>query len=131
MLFVGRWLLGYFGFLNGRFYYIYGFFLLMFVMLLVVSVCVSIVSVYVLLNAEDYRWHWLAFLCASSSAGYILLYSVYFFLAKTHMEGALQTLWFFAYVGMACLTLAMMTGSIGALGARIFITRIYSYTKAD
>ena len=47
--------------------------LLVFVILLVVSACVSVVSTYVLLNSEDYRWHWLSFLSSSSSILYIAL----------------------------------------------------------
>ena len=48
-------------FWNYKFYYVYGFMFLVFLILLVVTICVTIVTTYVLLNAEDYRWHWNAF----------------------------------------------------------------------
>lgn len=104
---------------------------LVFIIFLIVTICVAIVSTYVLLNAEDYRWHWLAFLTSASSAGYIFLYSLYYFYAKTHMAGIVQTTYYFSYVTLICLTVGVITGAIGALGTRIFITKIYSYTKAD
>lgn len=104
---------------------------LVFCVLIIVTVCVSIVSTYILLNSEDYRWSWLAFFSSCSSSFYILLYSIYFFVMKTNMTGLLQTAYYFSTVGCALLTLGLITGSIGSLGTRIFVSRIYSYTKAD
>ena len=86
-----------------KYYYVYGFLLLVFTILIIVRsyfvmlftfpVCVTIVSIYLLLNNEDYRWPWMAFNAASSTGLYVLLYSVYYFIAKTEMSGILQT-WF-------------------------------------
>lgn len=103
----------------------------MFLILTVVSVCVSIVSTYLLLNSEDHRWHWLAFLASSSSALYAFAYAVYFYFAKTNMSGVVQFASFFGWLTLGLTSLAMMTGAVGALGTRIFITYIYGYTKAD
>jgi transmembrane 9 superfamily member 3 len=44
---------------------------------------VTIVAVYFLLNSEDYRWPWLSFLAAGSTAVYVFLYAVFFFFMKT------------------------------------------------
>jgi transmembrane 9 superfamily member 3 len=49
--------------------------LLVYVILAIVLVCATIVAVYFLLNAEDYRWQWLSFIGAGSTAGYVFLYS--------------------------------------------------------
>lgn len=66
-----------------KIYYVYGFMLLVFIILLIVSACVSIVSTYFLLNSEDHRWHWVSFMTCASAAGYIYLYSIYYFMVKT------------------------------------------------
>lgn len=104
---------------------------LVFVILLIVTVCVTIVSTYVLLNAEDYRWHWSAFASGGSTALYVFLYSIYYFLAKTRMSGMMQTTFYFGYMMMACTGLFIMTGTIGFIGANVFIRRIYQYIKSD
>jgi hypothetical protein len=62
-----------------------------------VTACVSIVSTYILLNAEDYRWHWFSFLAGASAAGYIGIYSVYYYGEKTNMEGSVQTTFYFGW----------------------------------
>lgn len=57
------------------------------VILITVSMCVTIVSTYFLLNTEDYRWQWMSFLSSASTAGYVYVYSIYYFLVKTRMSG--------------------------------------------
>merc|ERR1719197_1126987 len=52
-------------FWNYKFYYVYGFMLLVYIILVIVTVSVTIVVTYFLLNNEDYRWQWPAFLCTS------------------------------------------------------------------
>merc|ERR1712100_629634 len=66
-------------FWNYKFYYVYGFMLLVYAILTMVTFCVSIVVTYFLLNAEDWRWQWTAFVSSGSSAGYVFCYSVYYF----------------------------------------------------
>jgi hypothetical protein len=49
-----------------------------------------VVGTYFLLNAENYHWHWTAFSSAASIAGYVYLYSIYYFAFKTKMTGFFQ-----------------------------------------
>jgi len=114
-----------------KFYYVYGFMFLVFVILAIVTVCVTIVSTYVLLNAEDYRWHWTSFAAGGSTALYVFLYAIYYFIAKTRMTGLMQTAFYWGYMVMFCLGLFIMTGSIGFLGTNIFVRQIYKYIKSD
>ena len=78
-----------------KIYYVYGFILLVLGILGTVTVCVTIVCTYFLLNAEDYRWHWTSFLSAASTAGYVYVYSIYYFFFKTRMYGLFQVNIFF------------------------------------
>merc|ERR1712195_53457 len=119
------------GFWNYKYYYVYGFMLLVFLILLVVSIMITIVSTYFLLNAEDYRWPWTALMSAASTAFYVYLYSVYYFMTKTKMTGFFQTVWYFGYMFMFCVALGSVTGSVGYMAASGFVRRIYHNIKSD
>lgn len=114
-----------------QFYYVYGFMFLVFLILLIVTVCTTIVSTYVLLNAEDYRWHWSSFASGGSTALYVYLYAIYYFFTKTRMSGVMQVAYYFGYMGIFCIGIFMLTGAVGFFGASIFVHRIYQYIKSD
>jgi transmembrane 9 superfamily protein 3 len=114
-----------------KYYYVYGFMLLVYIILVIVTICVTIVSTYFLLNSEDYRWHWVSFMSAASTAGYVFLYSVYYFFVKTKMSGFFQTAFYFGYMAMFCLGLGVLCGAIGFIGTSVFVKRIYQVVKID
>jgi len=114
-----------------KIYYVYGFMLLVFLILLTVTVCVTIVCTYFLLNAEDYRWQWTAFLSAGSTAGYVYFYSFYYFFFKTKMYGFFQTTFYFGYMAVFSLSLGLLCGTIGYMGTSIFVRKIYGTVKID
>lgn len=114
-----------------KYYYVYGFMLLVYIILIVVSICVTIVSTYFLLNSEDYRWQWVSFLSSASTAGYVFLYSIYYFFVKTKMSGFFQTCFYFGYTLMFCIGLGILCGALGYIGTSIFVKRIYQNVKVD
>lgn len=114
-----------------KIYYVYGFMLLVFLILAVVTVCVTIVCTYFLLNAEDYRWQWTSFLAAGSTAGYVYMYSFYYFFFKTKMYGLFQTVFYFGYMALFSLALGIMCGTFGYQGTSMFVRKIYSTVKID
>jgi len=114
-----------------KIYYVYGFMLLVFLILLTVTVCVTIVCTYFLLNAEDYRWQWTAFLSAGSTAAYVYFYSFYYFFFKTKMYGLFQTTFYFGYMAVFSLSLGLLCGTVGYLGTSIFVRKIYGTVKID
>eukprot|EP01089_Gocevia_fonbrunei_P013918 TRINITY_DN3680_c0_g3_i1.p1 TRINITY_DN3680_c0_g3~~TRINITY_DN3680_c0_g3_i1.p1 ORF type:complete len:360 (+),score=58.90 TRINITY_DN3680_c0_g3_i1:757-1836(+) len=114
-----------------KYYYVYGFMFLVFVILIVVTVCVVIVSTYFLLNSEDYRWQWTSFGSGASTAGYVYLYAIYYFVMKTKMSGFFQTAFYFGYMAMFCFGLAILCGAIGFIGTSIFVHKIYRMIKAE
>lgn len=78
-----------------KYYFVYGFLLAILTILIIIQVCVSIVGTYLLLNAENYNWRWSSF-CSGMSIGiYLFLYSIYFYVVKTHMSGWVQGMAFF------------------------------------
>lgn len=114
-----------------KIYYVYGFMLLVVVLLIIVVVCVTIVAAYFLLNAEDYRWNWTSFLAAGSTSLYVYLYATYYFFFKTKMYGLFQTSFYFGYMALFSGALGIMCGTVGYVGTKIFVTRIYSTVKID
>lgn len=118
-------------FWNYKLYYVYGFGLAAFSLLVVTLACVSIVATYFLLSAEDYRWPWVSFLSAGSTAGYLFLYAVYYYLFRTSMSGWLQWSLYFGYVGLACFCLFLLCGAVGHIAAYQFVRLIYSRVKRE
>merc|ERR1719409_1905221 len=102
---------------NYKVYYVYGFFLLVFMILMIVTLCVTVVGTYFLLNAENYHWHWTSFISAASTAFYVYVYSIYYFIFKTKMTGFFQTCFYFGYTAMFCLGLGLICGAVGYFGA--------------
>ncbi|KAF9428511.1 hypothetical protein BGZ94_002140 [Podila epigama] len=114
-----------------RVYYVYGFGLLVFCIVMLVSASVTIVSTYFVINTEDYRWHWMSMASCGSTAAYVYIYSVYYFMQKTKMYGLLQTSFYFGNTALACMAIFLMLGSVGYFSANKFIMRIYRNVKLD
>jgi len=114
-----------------KYYYVYGFILVVFIILSVVLICVSIVSAYFLLSSEDYRWHWVSLLSGAVTGLYVYLYCIYYFFAKTHMHGLMQTMFYFGYMLLFCFTISLICAGISYFGARIFVYQIYKNLHID
>jgi len=114
-----------------KFYYVYGFMLLVYIILVTVTICTTIVSTYFLLNSENYQWQWIAYEASGSTALYVFLYSIFYFFYKTQMNGFLQISYYFGYMGLFCIALFFMCGTIGHWGTNIFVRKIYSNVKID
>jgi len=118
-------------FWNYKFYYVYGFMLLVFFFLTIVTICASIVCTYVLLNSENWRWPWVSFLASGSTALYVFLYSVYFYIYKTKMSGFLRTSFYFSHMALFCIAFFILCGTVGNFGSTVFVKRIYRNIKSE
>ncbi|KAI8467088.1 MAG: hypothetical protein J3K34DRAFT_524003 [Monoraphidium minutum] len=118
-------------FWNYKVYYVYGFMLLVFIILMIVTGCVTVVGTYFLLNAENYHWQWTSFSMSASTAAYVFLYAVHYYVFKTRMSGFFQTAFYFGYTAMFCFALALMTGAVGYYAAAGFVRTIYRQVKCD
>ncbi|KAF9310667.1 hypothetical protein BG003_008305 [Podila horticola] len=114
-----------------RVYYVYGFGLLVFGIVMLVSASVTIVSTYFVINTEDYRWHWMSMATCGSTAAYVYMYAVYYFMQKTKMYGLFQASFYFGNTALACMAIFLMLGSVGHFAANKFIMRIYRNVKLD
>ncbi|KAF9167311.1 hypothetical protein DFQ26_004952 [Actinomortierella ambigua] len=112
-------------------YYVYGFMLLVFAIVILVTACVTVVSTYFVINTEDYRWHWMSLATCGSTAGYVYIYAVYYFMHRTRMSGLFQTMFYFGNTALACMAIFLILGSVGYVAANKFMTTIYRNVKLD
>mmetsp|Transcript_12523 Transcript_12523/g.29047 ORF Transcript_12523/g.29047 Transcript_12523/m.29047 type:complete len:650 (+) Transcript_12523:56-2005(+) len=116
---------------NYKFYHVYGFLLGVYGILTIVVGMTSIIVVYFCLNAENYLWQWTAFGSGASTAGYVYLYGIYYFLFKTQMNGFLQTSFYFGYMGLISIALGLLCGTLGHMAAAKFVRAIFQNVKVD
>lgn len=118
-------------FWNYKFYYVYGFALAGFLLFVLSLICVSIVATYIILNSEDYKWHWVSFISSGSVGIYLYFYSFYYYFFKTKMTGYFQFSFYFGYTGIVSITTFLIAGAIGYTGSYYFVRRIYKNIKFD
>mmetsp|Transcript_18342 Transcript_18342/g.25871 ORF Transcript_18342/g.25871 Transcript_18342/m.25871 type:complete len:677 (-) Transcript_18342:216-2246(-) len=116
---------------NYKFYHVYGFLLGVYCILMIVVGMTSIIVVYFCLNAENYLWQWTAFGSGASTAAYVFLYGVYYFLFKTQMNGLLQTSFYFGYMSLIALNLGVLCGTLAHVAASKFVRAIFQNVKVD
>jgi transmembrane 9 superfamily member 3 len=116
---------------NYKFYHVYGFLLGVYGILTIVVGMTSIIVVYFCLNAENYLWQWTAFGSGASTAGYVFLYGIYYFIFKTQMHGFLQTCFYFGYMTLIAVNLGLLCGTIGHAAAGRFVRAIFANVKVD
>jgi len=112
-------------------YYVFGFALIVLVILVVTCAEITIVMTYFQLCSEDYRWWWRSFLTSGSSALYLFLYSILYYVSKlnfTRYEAGVQ---YFAYMGLVSFTFFLLTGTIGFFSCLWFTRTIYGAIKVD
>jgi transmembrane 9 superfamily protein 2/4 len=113
------------------FYYLYGFLLLVFLILVVTSAETAIIICYFQLCSEDWKWWWRAFFTSGSSAFYMFAYSIFYFVTQLEITNFNSVLLYFGYMWIVCVTLFLMTGTVGFLSCFVFIRRIYASIKVD
>jgi transmembrane 9 superfamily protein 3 len=116
---------------NYKFYHVYGFLLGVYAILTIVVGMTSIIVVYFCLNAENYLWQWTAFGSGASTAGYVFLYGIYYFIFKTQMHGFLQVCFYFGYMTLIAVNLGLLCGTLGHAAASRFVRAIFSNVKVD
>lgn len=114
-----------------QYYYIFGFLFAVLLILIVTCAEITIVLCYFQLCNEDYRWWWRSFLASGSSAGYLFLYSVWYYISKLNTQGFIPTVLYFSYMSMITVTFFMITGSIGFFSCLWFVRTIYGAIKVD
>jgi len=114
-----------------RAYYAFGFVALTAGVVALTTATVTILFSYFILCAEEYRWHWRAFLVGGGSAAWLLLYGLYYWITQLRLDSFASTVVYFGYLFLLALLDFLVTGSIGFLASYWAVRRLYSAIRID
>jgi len=66
-----------------------------------------------------------------SSAGYMFIYSIFYFCTKLEITTFVSTMLYFGYMGIAALIFFLLTGTIGFYACYFFVWKIFGAIKVD
>ena len=112
-------------------YYVFGFLVCVFFILIATCAEITIVTCYFQLCAGDYRWWWRSFLSSGSSAVYLFVYSIWYFIYKLDIEEGVSIFIYFTYMLMISIAFFLMCGSVGFFACLWFTRKIYGALKVD
>ncbi|CAE6449109.1 unnamed protein product, partial [Rhizoctonia solani] len=109
-----------------RAYYAFGFIALTAGVVLLTTATVTILFTYFMLCAEEYRWHWRAFMIGGGSAFWVLAYGVFYWLTRLSLDSFSSVVLYAGYLFLIALFDFLITGSIGFLATYWSVRRLYS-----
>jgi len=116
---------------NHQFYYMFGMLGLVFIIVAVTCVEISIVLTYTRLNNEDYHWWWASFLASGSSALYLFLFSIMYYVNGSEIVGLVPSALYFGQMFLMSFGFFILTGTFGFMGSYQFVNTIYASVKID
>ncbi|OCB88484.1 Nonaspanin [Sanghuangporus baumii] len=114
-----------------RAYYAFGFLALTAILVALTTATVTILFTYFQLCAEEYRWHWRAFLCGGGSAFWLLIYGLYYWLSRLSLDSFSSVVLYLGYLALLVLFDFLITGTIGFLASYWAVRKLYSSIRVD
>ncbi|KAF8633306.1 hypothetical protein AX17_004480 [Amanita inopinata Kibby_2008] len=114
-----------------RAYYAFGFVALTAGVVALTTATVTILFTYFNLCAEEYRWHWRAFLSGGSSAFWILCYGLFYWASRLSLDTLSSVVLYLGYLLLIVLLDFLITGTIGFLASYWAVRRLYSSIRID
>ncbi|KAI0733184.1 endosomal P24A protein [Fomitopsis betulina] len=114
-----------------RAYYAFGFLALTAGVVSLTTATVTILFTYFLLCAEEYRWHWRAFLTGGGSAFWVLAYGVFYWASRLSLDSFSSVMLYMGYLLLLALLDFLVTGTIGFLATYWAVRRLYSAIRID
>ncbi|KZT72084.1 hypothetical protein DAEQUDRAFT_809354 [Daedalea quercina L-15889] len=114
-----------------RAYYAFGFLALTAGVVALTTATVTILFTYFLLCAEEYRWHWRAFLTGGGSAFWLLAYGVFYWASRLSLDSFSSVMLYMGYLLLLALLDFLVTGTIGFLATYWAVRRLYSAIRID
>jgi len=112
-------------------YQLYGILFIVAIILFVVTACITIALTYFQLSMEDHRWWWSSFLNGGATGIFIYIYSIFYYISRSKMNGVLQASFYFSYMALICYFFFLMLGTVGVFSSLTFVRRIYRNIKCD
>ncbi|KAL0955960.1 hypothetical protein HGRIS_002142 [Hohenbuehelia grisea] len=113
-----------------RAYYAFGFLALTAIVVALTTATVTILFSYFVLCAEEYRWHWRAFLTGGGSAFWLLAYGLFYWASRLSLDFSGVVL-YLGYLLLLVLLDFLVTGTIGFLASYWAIRKLYSAIRID
>ncbi|BGP17125.1 Transmembrane 9 super member 2 [Rhodosporidiobolus nylandii] len=102
-------------------YYAFGFLALSTGVVALTTALTSVLMCYFHLCAEDYRWHWRAFLTGASSGLYLFLYGLLFWASRLHLSGFANKVLYLGYLALLAALEGIVMGSVGFAACWVFV----------
>jgi transmembrane 9 superfamily protein 2/4 len=93
-----------------KIYYMFGFLFLCYGLMIMTCAAVTVLMVYFLLCAENYNWQWRAFLGAGTTAGYIFLNALIYWVSKLSLSGFVGSVLYIGYSLLISFLFFILTG---------------------
>jgi len=114
-----------------RAYYAFGFLALTAGIVGLTTATVTILFTYFILCAEEYRWHWRAFLTGGGSAFWLLAYGLFFWASRLSLDSLSSAILYLGYLFLLVMLDFLITGTIGFLASYFAVRRLYSSIRID
>nr|XP_037284926.1 transmembrane 9 superfamily member 2-like [Rhipicephalus microplus] len=115
---------------SNQMYYMFGLLFLVFIILIITCSETTVLLCYFHLCSEDYHWWWRSFLTSGSSALYLFLYCIHYFM-RLSISGATSTFLYFGYTFIIVFLFFLLTGTVGFISCFMFVHKIYGVVKVD
>lgn len=93
-----------------KIYYMFGFLFLCYTLMIITTAAVTVLMVYHLLCAENYNWHWRAFLSSGMTAGYVFLTMILYWLYNIKLGGLAGSVLYLGYSALISFLIFILTG---------------------
>lgn len=95
---------------TSKIYYMFGFLFLCYGLMIITSAATTILLVYFLLCAENYRWHWRAFVGAGMTGGYVFINALIFWATRVSFGGLTGAVLYVGYSALIGFVVFILTG---------------------
>ncbi|WVR08326.1 hypothetical protein IAU60_005379 [Kwoniella sp. DSM 27419] len=116
---------------GNRAYYAFGFLFLTFLVVALTTATVTVLFVYFVLCAEEYRWHWRAFMIGGGSAFWLFAYGVWYWASRLSLDSFTSMVLYFGYLFLFSLLDFLIGGSIGFIATYFAMRRLYASIRVD
>ncbi|KAH7884475.1 hypothetical protein F5I97DRAFT_1889772 [Phlebopus sp. FC_14] len=114
-----------------RAYYAFGFLALTAGVVALTTGTVTILFTYFILCAEEYRWHWRAFITGGGSAFWVFAYGLFYWMSRLSLDSFSSVALYLGYLLLLCVFDFLITGTIGFLASYWAVRRLYSAIRVD
>ncbi|KAF8520357.1 endosomal P24A protein [Hysterangium stoloniferum] len=114
-----------------RAYYAFGFLALTAGVFALTTATITILFTYFLLCAEEYRWHWRAFLTGGGSAFWLLAYGLFYWVSRLSLDSFTSVVLYLGYLFLLAFLQFLVTGTIGFFSAYWAMRKLYGAIRVD